>query len=85
MKRRTVSLTDSAVTAVERLARRSGSNVSCVVEAAAAVIAEEGAGARAVEKRIVPDRRARRRAPRRLRMRGSGQCDGDLPGAEGFA
>jgi hypothetical protein len=61
MKRRTVSLTDSAVTALERLARRSGSNVSCVVEAAAVVIAEEGAGARAVEKRIVPDRRGGRR------------------------
>lgn len=57
MKRRTVSLSDHAVTALERLARRSGSNVSCVVEAAAAVIAEEGAGARDVEKRIVPDRR----------------------------
>jgi hypothetical protein len=58
MKRRTVSLTDSAVSALERLAKRSGSNVSCVVEAAATVIAEEGAGARAVEKRIVPDRRS---------------------------
>jgi RNA:NAD 2'-phosphotransferase (TPT1/KptA family) len=57
MKRRTVSLSDKALEALEQLARQHKTNVSCVVEAAAAVIADGGAGARSVEQRIVPDRR----------------------------
>jgi len=61
MKRRTVSLSDEAVEALERLARTHATNVSCVVEAAAAVIAEGGSGAKAVEGRLLPDRRGGRR------------------------
>lgn len=62
MKRRTVSLTDAAVDALERLARLHETNVSCVVEAAALVLNDGGPGAQAVERRIVPDRRGGRRA-----------------------
>jgi hypothetical protein len=61
VKRRTVSLTQDAVDALERLARQHDTNVSCVVEAAAKVIAEGGPGAQAVERQIVPDRRGGRR------------------------
>jgi predicted transcriptional regulator len=62
MRRRTVSLSDEAVDALERLARQHATNVSCVVEAAAAVIADGGVAARSVEQRIVPDRRGGHRA-----------------------
>jgi len=62
MKRRTVSLSDAAVDALERLAREHATNVSCVVEAAALALNDGGPGARAVERRIVPDRRGGRRA-----------------------
>ena len=57
MKRRTVSLSDEALAALERLAQRGGTNVSCVVEAAARVIEDGGVGARAVEECLVRDRR----------------------------
>ena len=71
MKRRTVSLTDEAVATLERLARVHETNVSCVVEAAAAVAAAGGPHAEALERSIVPDRRGGRRAgagrPRRQR------------------
>ena len=42
MRRKTVSFTDDAIAALERLAREHATNVSCVVEAAAAVIDEGG-------------------------------------------
>jgi hypothetical protein len=62
MRRKTVSLTDDAIAALERLAREHATNVSCVVEAAAAVINEGGPHARAVARRLVPDRRGGRRS-----------------------
>jgi predicted transcriptional regulator len=61
MRRRTVSLSDEAAEALERLARQHSTNVSCVVEAAAAVIVDGGSAARALEHRIAPDRRGGRR------------------------
>jgi RNA:NAD 2'-phosphotransferase (TPT1/KptA family) len=61
MRRRTVSLSDEAAKALEFLARQHATNVSCVVEAAAAVIADGGVGARVLERRMVPDRRGGRR------------------------
>ena len=57
MKRRTVSLTDGALEALEHLARKHSTNVSCVVEAAAGLIAGGGAGSAAVERHIQGDRR----------------------------
>ena len=62
VKRRTVSISDAAVDTLERLARKHTTNVSCVVEAAAGVIAADGSAARELEQRIVPDRRGGRRA-----------------------
>ena len=61
MRRRTVSLSDEAADALERLARQHSTNVSCVVEAAAAVIVDGGDAARALEHRIASDRRGGRR------------------------
>ena len=61
MKRRTLSLSDDAVTALERLARKKDTNVSCVVEAAAAVIAQGGRNAEPIVKAVKPDRRGGRR------------------------
>lgn len=61
MKRRTVSLSDDAADALERLARRHATTVSGVVEAAAQAIAADGPAARDVAERIVPDRRGGRR------------------------
>jgi predicted transcriptional regulator len=62
MRRRTVSLSEEAVDALERLARQHSTNVSCVVEAAAAVIVDGGDAAQALEHRIERDRRGGRRA-----------------------
>ena len=49
MRRKSVSLTDDAIAALERRAREHAANVSCVGEAAAAVIDGGGAPARAVQ------------------------------------
>lgn len=62
MKRRTVSLTDAAADALDRLARRHDTNVSCVVEAAALALGDEASGSRSIEKRIARDRRGGRRS-----------------------
>jgi hypothetical protein len=61
MRRRTFSLTDQAVEALERLAASRGTNASCVVEAAASAIADGGPVVRELERRLVPDRRGGRR------------------------
>ncbi|MCU1491620.1 MAG: hypothetical protein JWM85_3025 [Acidimicrobiaceae bacterium] len=61
MRRRTFSRTDQAVEALEHLAASRGANASCVVEAAASVIADGGPVVRELERRIVPDRRGGRR------------------------
>lgn len=61
MKRRTVSLTDAAVDALERLARLHDTNVSCVVEAVALALNDDSPAARSIERRIVRDRRGGRR------------------------
>ncbi|MGD0945300.1 MAG: hypothetical protein ABR972_13655 [Acidimicrobiales bacterium] len=62
MRRKSVSLADDAVAALERRAREYAANVSCVIEAAAAVIDGGGAPARAVARHLVPDRRGGRRS-----------------------
>ena len=71
MKRRTVSLTDAAADALDRLARRHDTNVSCVVEAAALALNDDAPGARSIERRIVRDRRGGRRP-------GAGRPKGNL-------
>jgi hypothetical protein len=65
MKRRTVSLTDDALEALDRVAKENRSTVSGIVEAAARVLAEGGPGADALKLRLVPDRRGGDRRPKR--------------------
>jgi hypothetical protein len=57
MKRRTVSLSEDAVEALERLASVHDTTVSGVVEGAARLIAEGGGHADALAERLAPDRR----------------------------
>lgn len=68
MKRRTVSLTDDALEALDRIAKENRSTVSGIVEAAARVLAEGGPGADALKRRLVPDRRGGDRRPNRGRI-----------------
>ena len=71
MKRRTVSLSDDAADALERLARRHAATVSGVVEAAAQAIAVDGPTARDVAERIVPARTSRRSVGTRAAAEGT--------------
>jgi len=61
VKRRTVSLSDQAIIALDRIAKAHGTNVSAVVEAAGLVLAEGGQLGEAIEQRVGPDRRGGRR------------------------
>jgi predicted transcriptional regulator len=61
VKRRTVSLTDEAAEALDRIAKAHSTTVSSVVEAAGTVLAEGGRLGEALEKRVGPDRRGGRR------------------------
>ena len=61
VKRRTVSLTDEAAAALDRIAKAHSTTVSGVVEAAGMVLAEGGHLGEALEKRVGPDRRGGRR------------------------
>ena len=61
MRRKTVSLSESAALAIDRIARLHKTNASCVVEAAGALLAEGGPGADALRRRIVAARRGGRR------------------------
>ncbi|MHB1510438.1 MAG: hypothetical protein ACYCZ8_12935 [Acidimicrobiales bacterium] len=57
MKRRTVSLSDEALAALDRIAKENRTTVSGVVEAAGLVLSEGGSAAEALKRRLVPDRR----------------------------
>ena len=65
MKRRTVSLSDDALEALNRIAKENRSTVSGIVEAAARVLTEGGPGADALKSHLVPDRRGGDRRPNR--------------------
>jgi hypothetical protein len=57
VKRRTVSLSDEALEALDRIAKANHTTVSGVVEAAGLILNEGGPGAEALKRRLVPDRR----------------------------
>ena len=57
MKRRTVSLTEDALEALDRIAKANRSTVSGVVEAAGRLLRDGGPGADDLKRRLVPDRR----------------------------
>jgi hypothetical protein len=57
VKRRTVSLTEEALAALDRMAKENRTTVSGVVEAAGRVLSDGGSGAEALRQRLVPDRR----------------------------
>lgn len=57
VKRRTVSLTDEAAAALDRIAKAHSTTVSGVVEAAGMALAEGDCLGEALEKRVGPDRR----------------------------
>lgn len=57
MRRRTVSLSDEALAALDRIAKESRSTVSGVVEAAGRLLLDGGPGAEDLKRRVVPDRR----------------------------
>ena len=61
VKRRTVSLTDEAAAALDRIAKARSTTVSGVVEAAGMALAEGGHLGEALAKRVGPDRRGGRR------------------------
>ena len=61
MKRRTVSLTDEAVEALDRIAKAHSTTVSGVVEAAGVALAEGGRDAQPILRQIGTDRRDGRR------------------------
>jgi len=61
VKRRTVSLTDEAAEALDRIAKTHSTTVSGVVEAAGMALAEGGRLGEALAKRVGPDRRGGRR------------------------
>ncbi len=61
VKRRTVSLTDEAAAALDRIAKARSTTVSGVVEAAGMALAEGGDLGEALAKRVGPDRRGGRR------------------------
>jgi hypothetical protein len=65
VKRRTVSLSDDALAALDRIAREHRTTVSGVVEAAGLLLSDGGSAADALKDRLVPDRRGgdRRRTP----------------------
>jgi hypothetical protein len=56
MKRRTVSLTDEAAAALDRIAKAHSTTVSGVVEAASMALAEGDSLGEALEKRVGPGR-----------------------------
>ena len=62
MKRRTVSLTDEAAAAIDRIAKEHATTVSGVVEAAGVVLAAAGQDAEPILRRLAPDRRGGVRA-----------------------
>jgi hypothetical protein len=64
MKRRTVSLTDDALEALDRIAKEHRSTVSGVVEAAGRLLRDGGPGADDLKRRLVPDRRGGDRRPK---------------------
>ena len=64
VKRRTVSLTDDALEALDRIAKEHRSTVSGVVEAAGRLLREGGPGADDLKRRLVPDRRGGDRRPK---------------------
>jgi len=55
MKRRTVSLTDDALEALDRIAKENRSTVSGIVEGASVCLPRCGPGADALKLRLVPD------------------------------
>ena len=64
MKRRTVSLTDDALEALDRIAKENRSTVSGVVEAAGRLLRDGGPGADDLKRRLAPDRRGGDRRPK---------------------
>ena len=67
MKRRTVSLSDDALEALDRIARENQSTVSGVVEAASRVLRDGGPGAEELKRHLLPDRRGGDRRPKKSR------------------
>jgi len=74
VKRRTVSLTDEALEALDRIAKENRSTVSGVVEAAGRLLRDGGPGADDLKSRLVPDRRGGDRRPAGVR-RGEVACE----------
>jgi hypothetical protein len=70
VKRRTVSLTDDALEALDRIAKEHRSTVSGVVEAAGRLLRDGGPGADDLKRRLVPDRRGGDRRPKQQGHRG---------------
>jgi metal-responsive CopG/Arc/MetJ family transcriptional regulator len=55
VKRRTVSLSDDALEALDRIARENRSTVSDIVEAASRLLRDDGPGAEELKRYLPPD------------------------------